>query len=138
MMRPGLFSHLLGVLFVLGCEAPDIAPVAGLGDPYLPPSDDPQISLLSPELQTWHRFHPAIIIDDGKRPMQVQVPVRNLTDRQYLIDYRILFCAADEMELAPAMGWTMAALRPKQIVRLKSKALRTDAASYRLEVKWAR
>ncbi len=138
MMRPGLFANVLAVLFVLGCEAPDIAPVAGLGDPYLPPFNNPQISLLSPELQPWLGFHPAIIIDDGKRPMQVQVPVRNLTDRQYLIDYRILFYDADEMELAPAMGWTMAALRPKQIVRLKAKALTTDAASYRLEVKWAR
>lgn len=138
MMGPGFLASVLGVLFVLGCEAPDIAPVAGLGDPYLPPFNDPQISLLSPELQPWLGFHPAIIIDDGKRPMRVQVPVRNLTNRQCLIDYRILFYDADEMELAPVMGWTMAALRPKQIVRLKAKTLSTDAASYRLEVKWAR
>ena len=138
MMRPGQFAIVLGVLFALGCEAPDIAPVAGLGDPSLPPFNDPQISLLSPELQPWLGIHPAIIIDDGKRPKRVRVPVRNLPGRQYLIDYRILFYDANELELAPAMGWTMATLCSTQIVRLKANALSTDAAGYRLEVKWAR
>jgi len=66
------------------------------------------------------------------------VPVRNLTNNDYNIDYRILFYDAAGRELEPVMGWTFAPLRPKQTVRLKGGALSTDAVEYRLEVKWAR
>ena len=47
------------VLLLAGCHSP--APSPGLGDPWLPPGNDPQISVLSPELQPWLRFQPARI-----------------------------------------------------------------------------
>ncbi len=120
-----------------GCGSTDIAPSAGLGDPYPPPLSDPRISVLAPDLQQWLSFHPAAVVNDGERPMQVDVPVRNLSDQLYLIDYRILFYDDNGLQLEPGMNWRMEALRGKQTVRLRARALSSDADSYRLEVKWA-
>jgi uncharacterized protein YcfL len=128
----------MSALLMLGCQASDLGPSPGMADPYPAPLNDPQISVLAPDLQEWIRFHPASVLDDGERPLQVEVPVRNLSGNLYLIDYRILMYDADGMELEPAMGWTTEALRPKQTVRLKGNALSADAAGYRLEVKWAK
>ena len=97
----------------------------------------PQISVLAPDLQPWLSFHPAAVVNDGERPMQVDVPVRNLSDQLYLIDYRILFYDDNGLQLEPGMGWRMEALRAKQTGRLRARALSSDADSYRLEVKWA-
>lgn len=132
-----LFLITILMLTAVGCRT-DISPSPGLGDPVPAPMNDPQVTVLSPELQPWIRFHPAVIVDDGERPMQVEVPVRNLTDRQYLIDYRFLFYDANGSELTPLMGWRMAAFEPKQVQRLKASALSTEAVDYRLEVRWAR
>lgn len=141
-IRPFLLAWLpllaLSIFFV-GCEQPvNTAPSPGMGDAYPAPLNDPQISILSPELRPWLAFHPAIVVDDGERPMQVQVPVRNVTTHKYLIDYRILFYDLNGMELEPKMGWTMAPLLPKEVLRLSAKAMSTDAVNYRLEIKWAR
>ena len=132
-------SLTLAVALVIlgGCKT-DISPSGGIGDPYPAPINDPQIAILSPELRPWLGFHPAIVEDDGERPMHVQIPVRNLTDRDYLIDYRVLFYDSNGVQLDPVMGWKMEALRPKQTLRLDGKALDTQARSYRVEVKWAR
>ena len=136
-MRLSHAAGLYAIIMLVACQTTDIAPSAGLGDPYPPPLDDPQYSVLSPELQPWIRFHPARIQDDGEHPLQVEVPVRNLADRQYLIDYRILFYDDNDLELEPVMGWRLTALEPKQIARLKAGALSMDAVSYRLQIKWA-
>ncbi len=135
MLRTITLIALLGLL--TACRT-DISPSGGIGDPYPAPINDPQIAILSPELRPWLGFHPAIIEDDGERPMHVQIPVRNLTDRDYLIDYRVLFYDEGGVQLEPVMGWKMEALRPKQTVRLDGRALDTRARSYRVEVKWAR
>lgn len=139
MNRFTFLALLMALGFVAaGCQTVDTSPSPGLGDPYPAPLNDPQIAVLSPDLRPWLGFHPAIVIDDDERPMAVEVPVRNLTDRQYLIDYRILFYGADGAEQTPVMGWRMAALEPKQTQRLKGKALSTDAVGYKIEVRWAR
>ncbi len=134
-LRVTLLGGLLATL--IGCQSQQAAPSAGLGDPWPAPLNDPQITVLSPELRPWLRFQPARIADDRNAPMAVEVPVRNLADRQYLIDYRIVFFDADDLELAPTMGWQAAAILPKQTARLKANALSTDAVNYRIEVKWA-
>jgi hypothetical protein len=125
-------------LVLLGGCAPSKAPGAGLGDPYPAPLNDPQISVQPLELREWLGFQPAYVVDDGERPMQVELPVRNLTENRYLLDYRFIFHDRDGMELEPVMGWEMVALGPKQNLRLKGSALSMEAASYRVEVKWAR
>ncbi len=137
MSRMTTLAALVCSALVLGCRA-DLSPSPGLGDPYPAPLNDPQISVLSPELRPWLGFHPAIIVDDRARPYRVEVPVRNMTDRQYLVDYRFLFYDEDGMEVTPTMGWEMIPMEPRQVVRLRSSAMSTDAVSHRLELRWAR
>jgi uncharacterized protein YcfL len=122
-----------------GCAA-DRSPAPGMGDPYPAPMNDPQITVIPGELRNWLAFQPAIVTDraDADRPMQVEVPLRNMAEQMYLIDYRFLFYDLNGRELEPAMGWRMQELYPKQLVRLKAGALHNDAVDYRLEVKWSK
>ncbi len=134
------YALALGLLLtggLTGC-ATSRAPSPGAGDPVPPPYNDPQISVLAPELQSWLAFDPAYVVHVGTGPMAVQVPMRNMAPRSYLVDYRFLFYDANGMELEPTMGWQLQALEPKQLVRLKGQSLTDAAVSYRLEVKWSR
>ena len=123
-------------LVIGGCQS-DIGPSPGLADPYPSPYHDPQISVLSPELQEWVRFHPALIRANGEQPLRVSIPARNLGDRQYLIQYRFIYRNKEGFELEPKMGWHRVALGPKSTVDLTGAALSLDAVSYKLEVRWA-
>ena len=125
---------------IVGCQTIDTSPGAGRGDPYPAPVNDPQISVLNPDLRQWLGFQPAAITNQHTpdRKMRIEVPVRNLAERQYLIEYRYLFYDANGMELEPVMGWQMVPLDPKQVQRLKGQALANEAEGYRLEVRWAR
>lgn len=120
-----------------GCQA-DTSPPMGQGDFYPAPLNDPQISVLGEDLRASIVFQHATIVRDGERPMLVQTPVRNLAERQYLIEYRYMFYDERGIEQSPAMPWTFTAMDPKQIVRLSGSAMSTDAKSYRLEVRWSR
>lgn len=135
-MKFATLASLVTCLALAACANP--APNPGLGDPYPAPYNDPQVAVLSPDLQPWLGFDSATVVEDGRRPLQVQVPVRNLTDNQYLIQYRFIFLDANGMEIQPVMGWTRQPLEPKQRVRLNAGALGLDAVDYRLEVRWAR
>ena len=128
---------ILAVTLLVGCQTQHGAPATGLGDPWPAPVNDPQIPVLSPALQEWLRFHPARIEQDADRPMQVAVPVRNLSDRRYLVSYRITFYDADDIEVTPTMGWRREAIDAKQTSRMTAGAMSPDAVNYRLEVKWA-
>ena len=129
---------ILAAVVAAGCSAPNIAPAPGMGDPFPAPVNDPQITVHDEALRAFLGFHPATVVNDGQRPLYVEQPVRNLTDRQYLIDYRLIFFDAVGIELTPVMGWQFQPLQPKQTVRLKGRAPHTTAVSYKLEVKWAR
>ena len=138
-MKPRrLFAMLLLAGGLLGCQKTNIGPSPGLADPYPAPLNDPQVSVHDEDLRTWLGFQPAVIIQDGERPMEVQVPVRNLSDQRYLVQYRIVFYDKRDGRLEPAMDWRRETLGPKQVVRLKGRALGPHAVNYRLEVKWAR
>jgi hypothetical protein len=125
-------------LALAGCSPPDTSPGAGRGDAYPAPMNDPQISVLDPELREWIVFQTANITREDERPLYVQVPARNLTERQYLIEYRYLFFDENDKQLTPTMGWKFASLDPKQVVRLDGSALSNEARDYRLEVRWSR
>lgn len=129
-------APLAAILLLAACQK-DYGPTPGLGDPYPAPLNDPQITLLSPELQPWIRFQPARIERSEDRPMYVEVPCRNLTEKTYDIDYRFVFYDAYDFEIEPTMGWALATLANKQTVRLRANAMSTDAVRYRLEVRWA-
>ena len=132
-----ILAPVLALATMFGCQSHQGAPSAGLGDPWPAPVNDPQITVLSPELQQWLRFHPARIDLEPGRPMQVEVPVRNLAAKQYLVNYRLTFYDANDMELTPTMGWRLAAIDAKQTARLAAGAMSDEAVNYRLEVKWA-
>lgn len=136
MTRILLITMTLAIL--VGCQQPDMSPSPGLGDPYPPPINNPDISVLDRGLQQWLAFQPAVRIRDSRTPLTVQVPVRNMADRAYLIEYRYLFYDANGLEQTPVMGWKFAKLEPKQVVNLSANAMDTSAVTYRLEVKWSR
>lgn len=136
MLRGTMMTAILATAFLASCHS--YAPSSGLGDPYPAPVNDPQISVLSPELRPWIAFHPAVIDKDPEKPMLVEVPVRNMTDRQYLVDYRFLFFDDRGLEITPTMGWQMMSMEPRQVVRLRGSALSRDAVSHKLELRWAR
>ena len=138
MSRYGAVIVLLCAMVTGSCHAPDKSPSGGVADPYPPPINDPQVSILALEIRDWLGVQPAIVTDDGQRPMQVEVPVRNMSDRMYLLDYRFLFYDAAGRELTPVMGWTPANFQPKQLLRLTGGALTTDAMNWRLEIKWGK
>ncbi len=125
------------MLTVAGCQTYPNQPSAGVGDTYRAPHHDPQIMVLEPELRPWLRFQPAAISMDADHPMTVEVPVRNLADRQYIVDYRIRFFDENDLEVDPTMGWQPITILPKQVARLQASAMSPEAVSYRLEVKWA-
>lgn len=129
---------LLVLLPVLASGCHSTAPGAGRPDPYQAPFNDPQITVIPQELRPWLGFQPARVEDDGAKPMQVQVPMRNMTERQYLLEYRVLFFDSAGMQLDPTMSWRFLPLDPKQNVRLSARALSTDAVDYKVEVRWAR
>ena len=126
---------LLPMAMLGGCAA-DKSPGAGQGDPWIAPYNDPQITVLTPELRSWLGFQPAVVVREPT--LTVQVPMRNMSERTYLLAYRILFYDQDGMELDPKMGWKMVPLSPKQNVRLRANALDERAVNYRFEVKWSR
>lgn len=136
-------SLLAGAMFgslltIAACQPADRGPSPGMGDPVPPPLNDPQITVLAPDLREWLAFDTAIITRMESQPMAVEVPVRNMSDRLYLIDYRFTFYDEHDRQLDSADGWQPAALEAKQRVRLKANALSAHAANYRLEVKWQR
>ena len=133
LLAAGLLAAALG-----GCSEPYLGPSAGQPDPYPAPVNDPRVSVLAPELQQWLAFHPALVTRRAPRPMRVEVPVRNMTDRKYLVDYRVLFYDDRGFQLEPVMGWEPAVLYPRQIVRLAGGAMDTEALDWRLEMKWSR
>jgi uncharacterized protein YcfL len=119
-----------------GCRH-DTSPSPGLPDPHPAPWNNSDITVLSPDLHEWIRFGSAVRTKIEGQPMQVEVPMRNLTANQYLVDYRFLYYDESGRELEPVMGWRMQPLQPKQVVTLKGKALDAAATRWRLEVKWA-
>ena len=137
-------AALCALVLVCGpsaCTSPDTSPGAGRGDPYPAPMNDPQITVLDPELREWIAFQPGTIRHEGgvnDRVTDVQIPVRNLTERVYKIEYRYLWFDANGRQIEPLMGWTDARLDPKQVVRLVGNASLVDARDYRLEVRWMR
>jgi len=126
----------LGSAGLVACQA-DPSPAPGQGDPFPSPMNDPEITVIPIELRSWLGFQSAVIVRDGERPMQVQVPVRNLAERKYLLEYRFLFYDDNGLELSPQMGWQMFALDAKQVQRLSGAALDLRARTYRLEVRWS-
>lgn len=127
------------MLMPLAACSTDPSPSPGIADPTPPPGNNPAITVLDPNLQKGIGFGTATVIPAGEGPMKVQIECRNLTNYEYLIDYRFLFYDANNMQLEPVMGWRgPVSLLPKQLQMLSANSLDNTARSYRLEVKWSR
>lgn len=138
-VAPSVLFLLALSIALAGCSHPDTRPGAGRGDTWPAPMNDPQISVLTPELREWLGFQPAVITREADgRMTDIQIPVRNLTERQYLIEYRFIYFDRDGRQLEPVMGWKFENLDPKQVARLRGVASLVDAHDYRLEVRWSR
>lgn len=134
--RLTMIGMLAGGLLAGGCQT-DVRPLAGQPDPIAVPYQDPRISVADPQLQQWLGFHAAVMVRNGKMPMSITVPVRNLADDQYQIDYRFLFFDELDRQMDPVMNWRFAAVQPKAVAHLEASALDSRARNWKLEVKWA-
>lgn len=135
--RPLLILCITALAFVAACAtSPDPSP--GMPDPFPAPGNNPKISVLDPNLQRGIGFQTVTEIPPGAAPLTIQVPVRNLSNYEYIIDYRFLFQDASGLQLEPVMSWRSVTLLPKQVQVLRANALDTRAVDWRLEVKWAR
>ena len=105
-MRPLPFFVTMTVISMtlVACKT-DTAPSPGMGDYYPAPMNDPQISIVSPELREHLGFQPALLDNDGERPLSVELPVRNLTYNAYQLEYRMIFLNDGGREQSPIMGW---------------------------------
>ncbi|MCL4210392.1 MAG: DUF1425 domain-containing protein [Phycisphaeraceae bacterium] len=121
-----------------GCQSTDPGPRPGLADPVPAPYNNPDISVVDEDLRQWLGFQPAVRVRTPGRPMHVEVPVRNLADQTYLIEYRYLFFDANGVQQQPEMGWRFAAIDAKQTINLVGQALDANAQTYRLQVRWSR
>jgi hypothetical protein len=133
-----LSAALLMLAPLSGCEA-DKSPSPGMADPYPWPQNSPGVEVLAPELREWLGFQPAIIDPgDEQMPMRVEVPVRNLADRAWTIDYRFIFYDANGNTLEPVMAWKSLRVYRKQTFRVDARAMSPEAKNYKLEIKWAK
>lgn len=139
-VRPLALTAAAGLLMLglSACQSTSKAPSPGGGDPYPAPYNNPAITVLAPELVPWLAFHPANITRSETGQLVVQIPLRNMADRPYMIDYRFLYYDEEGIELSPVAGWAPRSLETKQLVYLQGRSLDERAQSYRLEVKWAR
>jgi hypothetical protein len=138
-MRIALPAVLVATTLLAGCQqAPDVTPPFGYPDPVGAGANDPQIQVLSSDLRPWLGFQtPTVIRRDGA-PLEIQVPVRNLANEQYLTEYRFVFFDANRQVVQPEMGWVMQPLVAKQTEYLRANALDTQAVDWKLEVRWSR
>lgn len=139
MTRKTILTVLLAAaaLSLGACQKPNNpAPNAGLLDPVPAPANNPQVSLGSPELTQLLGFEPGIV-ERRNGLLHVAVPMRNLTNNRYTLDYRFFFYDEDGIEVGPQMGYQEIILDPKEQRRPATNAPDGSAVTYRMHVKWA-
>lgn len=123
-----------------GCQerASDPSPNPGLADPVPAPYNSPDITVIDEDLHQWLGFHPAVVVRSRQQPLSVEVPVRNVADDQYIVQYRFIFFDETGSVIEPAMQWDRAILEPKVMQYFRANALDQRAESWKLQVRWAR
>jgi len=127
-------------LSLTACQEPasDPSPNPGLADPVLSPYNDPDITVIDEDLHQWLGFHPAVVVRTDRQPLNVEVPVRNVADDQYIVQYRFMFFDEAGSMIEPVMQWDRAVLEPKVMQYLRANALDDRAETWKLQVRWAR
>ena len=137
-LKPLLAALLASALAagLVGCAKSNPNPNAGLLDPVPAPGNNPQVSLGSPELQQLLGFESAIT-ERRSGLLHVAVPMRNLTNNRYTLDYRFIFYDENGVEVGPEMGYQEIILDPKEQRRPATHAPDGRAVAFRMHVKWA-
>lgn len=131
LLAAAVAAATLGACQQLGPE-----PLAGRYDPVPAPANNPQVSLGSPELAQLLGFEGGIS-ERRNGLLHVAVPMRNLTNNRYTLDYRFIFYDENGMEVTPHMGYQEIILDPKEQRRPSTIAPDGRAVAYRMHVKWA-
>ena len=134
---PAVTVLIATVLVLAGCQNQTLPPSPGLADPVPAPYSDTEIQVLDAELRPWLGFQTAAVTASDSKPMLVEIPVRNQSDRNWQVNYRFIFYDADGMQVRPVMAWRRAVLRERQVVTFGGGANDTTAVRYKLEVTWA-
>ncbi len=138
-IAPYLFTGL-GIAIMtslIGCQTSEHPyPNAGRPDPVMAPGNNPRISVIQPELMELLGFDAPIITRESSM-LRVAVPVRNLTNTRYTLDYKFTFYDEHGREVTPAFGYQEMILGAKEQRRPEASALDTSAADWRFQIKWA-
>lgn len=127
---------LSAVLAVLGCQSPSTAPYAARPDPEQPPYSNPRVQLISGDLvRSLGTEKPIVTRDDDL--LMVTVPLRNLSDNNYYLDYKYVFYDSKGREVRPAMGWKEIVLPPRTRRDFTANALDEKAVDWKLMIRWA-
>lgn len=120
------------LLAVAGCRDAD-APITGRGDTY----DQPWLTLGSTELKYDTRVGDATRVrDQATGILSVSVPVRNVTDEQLYVEYRMTFQDANGTEVNRFPGTL--AIPAKQTRNATGNATSDRADRFRLELNYPR
>ena len=134
-----LFVGPLGLALLAAlpaCQSKSTAPHTGQPDPVAAPANNPNIELMSGDLQRSLGFDSPIVADDDGL-LTVTVPVRNLSDNRYQLDYKFIWYGAQGREAKPLMGWKEISLGPREQRQMTANALDTGAKRWKLQVQWA-
>ncbi len=128
-------KRLVMALALPACQS-STAPHVGAGDPVPAPANNPNILLQTKDLQKSLGFDRVIESDDDGL-LTVTVPVRNLSDHHYYLDYKFAFYDKAGREVKPMMGWKEIVIPPRTQSQMSVNAMDEQAKRWRLEIKWA-
>ena len=134
---PRLFACIAPALAVLaigaGCHGPDERPIPGRGEVY----DYPWLTVGSGALHYDTRIGDARQVRDESGILHVTVPIRNTTDKQLYVEYRITFRDATGGEINH-IGPTTLAIPPRQIREAVGNSTSNQARDFRVELNYPR
>lgn len=113
-----------------GCRTE--APVTGRAETY----DHPWLTVGSGDLRTKTRIGEARRVRDENGLLFVSVPVRNTSDLQLYVAYRVTFFDRDQMELSVYRGTIT--LPPNAIREAKANSTTPRAKSFQMELNYPR
>lgn len=126
------YLPVLLILSAMGCGVR--APIEGQHDPFTPP----QVTFADPRLAKRTAIGtPVLTRDPQSQLLYVQVPIRNLTDHQFPVDYRVKFVDRNGQVLNET-GWAHKYLAPNVPDQISVNSLSSRAADFQLDLREAR
>lgn len=127
---------LLGLVAVVG------AVMAGCTDPIVPGQDAfvqyPQVQVDSYWLQTWTRVQPPVATRMGAGQLQVDIPIRNLTDSDLNLDFKYYFTDKNGVPVENPDSWVHTRVPRKGIGTIEFQSLSAMAQDFHVEIRVAK